>query len=268
MIIYLLSVTVVQAGGLGALIPSLENIFTDVYGNASAFEISAGEKEQMKKSGNAPTYGELTPDGMTIVINYMMERLKIYFGKALPEKIIFIDVGSGAGKVPIGACIEGPFFKCLGVEYSKERHDVAMSAHKKLTSEWSSVLPDGREIVFINKDALKTDMSNIHALYVSSLCFEKSFMKKLLDKFEAELPDGAIIITSQAFPTEGKRIRLIRLFTIPQSWKADSKARAYQVGLKEPIQFQDDVPTDWQDTKVSKIALERIEAELKRARQS
>lgn len=266
----LLGMAVSQATGLEALIPTLDTIIADVYGVDSAFEISSQEKEHMKQSGNAPTYGELTPNGMIIVVNYMMERLKAYFGEALPEKIIFIDVGSGAGKVPFGACIEGPFYKCIGVEYSKERHEVAAKAHVKMVSEWSSpsALPPGREVVFINDDALNINMRKIYAIYVSSLCFEKPFMKKLLDKFEAELPDGAIVMTSQAFPTTANnRLKLIRLFTIPQSWKADSKIRAYQVGLKGPIKVQDEIPADWQDAKVSNIALKRIEAELKRAKQ-
>jgi predicted nicotinamide N-methyase len=245
----LLSMTIAKADGLGSLVPSLENVLGEIYGNISAFDISAEEKEAMKKSGNAPTYGELTPKGMVIVVNYMMERLNAYFGDKLPEKIVFIDVGSGAGKVPMGACIEGPFNKCVGVEYSKERHEIAVNAHKKMTSEWSSLLPEDRELVYINEDALKIDMSKMHAIYVSSLCFEKPFMAKLLEKFEKELPDGAVVITSQAFPTTSKhRMKLIRMFTLPQTWKSDSKARAYQMGLKGAVQVQNDIPATWKET--------------------
>ncbi|MCE3230437.1 MAG: hypothetical protein K0R76_916 [Alphaproteobacteria bacterium] len=226
--------------------PPLETIYANVYGNTSAFTISPKEKEEMQESGNAPVYGELTPKGILDVIQYMHEKLHAFFGNKMPKQINFMDVGSGAGKVVLGACIKGSFHKCLGVEYSKERHAVAANAYQKIISEGATFIPKGREVVFINADALTVDMSSMHAIYVSSYCFKKPFMEKLLAKFEKELPDGAIIVTSQALPTQPQqgRLKLIRIFTVSQSWKSDSKAHAYQVGIPDG-EVQNDMPANW-----------------------
>jgi len=224
---------------------SLETIFERVYGDISAFNISEKEKEEMKESGNSPVYGELLPNGILLITQYMNEKLNAFFGNKMPKNITFMDIGSGAGKVVLGTCMKGPFQKCIGVEYSKERHAIATQAYQKITSESPELIPEGREVVFINADALTVDISGVYAIYISSYCFQKPFMEKLLAKFEKELPDGAVIVTSQAFSTMPQsRVKLIRIFTVPQSWKSDSKAYAYQVGIQD-VEVQNDVPADW-----------------------
>lgn len=217
--------------------PSFEEAIEYGHEGLSGFScISEQAKQEMIAKGHAPTYGELTPKGIRAAADYMMERLKAFYGKKMPKNLVFMDVGSGAGKVPLGVCVESGFNKCIGVEYDNSRHEVAVNAHKKIVSKWVSLVPKGNEVVFINDDALKVDMRDVNAIYISSCCFTEPFMKKLLKKFEKELPDGAVIITTKDLPTLAKSpIKLIRKFTLSQTWQEESETYAYQKGVKDPV---------------------------------
>ena len=70
--------------------------------------------------------------------------------------------------------------KSVGVELSKERHDVASSALSRMrSSEYKSDLLSKVELA--NADALEYDFSDATHIFISSLCFPRQVLEELQD---------------------------------------------------------------------------------------
>ena len=126
--------------------------------------------------GKEYTYGEVTGVGVR-QLAYAME-----VPSAEDSSITFYDLGSGVARLVIQMVLDNPVAinKSVGVELSKERHDIATSALSRIrASEYSSGLLSKVELS--NADALKCDFSDATHIYVSSLCFPRSVLEDLQD---------------------------------------------------------------------------------------
>ena len=126
------------------------------------------------------TYGEVTGVGA----RQLAEEMGISSAKARggEGRIIFYDLGSGVARLVVQMVLDNPvaIHKCVGVELSKERHDVASSALSRIrSSEYKSDLLSKVELS--NADALEYDFSDATHIYISSLCFPRQVLEELQD---------------------------------------------------------------------------------------
>ena len=122
------------------------------------------------KDGKEYTYGEVTGVGAMGVPSAEDSSINVY------------DLGSGVARLVIQMVLDNPaaINKSVGVELSKERHDVASSALSRIrVSDYSSELLSKVELS--NADALKSDFSDATHIYISSLCFPRSVLEALQD---------------------------------------------------------------------------------------
>ena len=165
------------------------------------------------KNGYAKTYGELTLEGLK----------KLLF-KVQTKNKTFIDIGSGKGSVLINVINNYPLIKeVIGIELDKERYEFSLERIKKDVSK-----KDQKKIKVINGDMLKDiNYSNCDLVYISNLCFSESLNEKIANKLNEELPQNAIVFTSN----ELKNIREHnkKNFTIKQTWTDNSNINKYSL---------------------------------------
>jgi tRNA G46 methylase TrmB len=142
-------------------------------------------------SSYSTVYGELTFQGIEILG-------KIINGQKIK---IFMDIGSGNGKIPITLAIEPSIRTSFGVELVEERYNNAMTVRKRLgeNQRFGQFL---KKIDLVNDDMFNIDYQKITnesrtLVFISNLCFGEEITSQLFMKLGKELPIGSIVASSK-----------------------------------------------------------------------
>jgi hypothetical protein len=132
------------------------------------------------KEGKEYTYGEVTGIGARQLAHEMgISSTEETEGEG---NIKFYDLGSGVARLVVQMVLDNPVAinKSVGVELSKERHDIAASALSRIrSSDYSSELLSKVELA--NADALKYNFSDATHIFISSLCFPRQVLEGMQD---------------------------------------------------------------------------------------
>jgi len=169
--------------------------------NNSPYITQETEKKLFKKHNSSSTFGSLEKVGLNDIVNFYKKKIS----NNLSDKN-FIDLGSGDGRVTIWASMYG-FKNSHGVELSPNRHNMAINYLKKIKSN---------NISFFNDDILNHDIRNYDLMYISSLCMNDDFLKKLSEKIDVEGKKNSMIVCSKKMPL--KNYKLIETLNLVQSW--------------------------------------------------
>jgi len=142
-------------------------------------------------SSYSTVYGELTFEGIEILG-------KIINGQEIK---IFMDIGSGNGKIPITLATEPSIRTSFGVELVEERHNNAMTVRKRLTENqrFGQFIA---KVHLVNDDMFNIDFQKITndsktLVFISNLCFGEEITSQLFMKLGKELPIGSIVASSK-----------------------------------------------------------------------
>ena len=186
-----------------------------LYQAVRGFSIPDAERKEIKSTGGAPTYGEILPSSVRILLSDLK----------LTKDDVFYDLGSGVGKVPVQVYFESPVKKSVGIEFSSTRHNLAMGVLDVLKEQ--DKLQEGRDLVFLREDIAKTDFKDATVIFIASTCFPKAFMNGLLHKIKALKPGTKILTLKDFHKPEG--LKLIKTYTLPMTWTEASAVHLYQV---------------------------------------
>ena len=188
----------------------------NIHENFLAYSISTNDKDKFVKGNYESTYGTLEKNGLKTIIQKVGEYKN---NKKWINDKVFIDLGSGEGKVPIFA-LDYPFKKSLGVELSTDRHNLAIDNKKKLSKHKQN------RVFFYNSDLLKYNSKEVDLIYLSSLCFNSNFLEKISDKLSRELKNGSIVCTSSKLSNVS--LKFIDSYDVEQSWSKNSTVYMYE----------------------------------------
>lgn len=191
----------------------------NLYEGVSGYGIPLEERETIIGHGGEPTYGEITPEGVSDLV--------VEFG--LKPGDVFYDLGSGVGKVAVQVYLESPVKKSVGVELSKTRHDCGAPVVRKLKQE--GLLQRGRQLSLICADILARDYKDATHIYTASLCFSDEFMEKLTAHL-AQSKKGLIVASLRALPEE-HGFELIKVKQMPMTWSDDTPVYFYRLVRKK-----------------------------------
>lgn len=139
-----------------------------------------------EKKVGSPIYGEITQKGTETIIKKFSEHFN--------ENTVFYDLGSGLGKMVshIGiAC----GCKSIGIEYSKERHNGALTIKDKLLSDYES-------ISFKNGNVLDFDISDATVVYIDNTVFPEEVTMKMYES----LSSGCLVLYKLKLKLEGENV--------------------------------------------------------------
>ena len=110
-------------------------------------------------------YGEVLRSGVETIIQ------KINKYKRITDKDVFVDIGSGTGKLVIHMSIKSDIKTLVGVEIVTQR-----VAYSKWIKE--KISPDS-SIFFIEKDINNFDLSVATIVFMNNICFDYTLIKSV-----------------------------------------------------------------------------------------
>ena len=127
------------------------------------------------------TYGEISREGVEQIISLIQKHKRV-----IGPKDVFIDIGSGCGKLLIHLALNTNFKTLVGIEIVKERVDYAKHIY-----QYFHPIED-KKVFFINKNVLEFDLSIATMVYMNNLCFERKMVLEIYER----LPKGCHIISA------------------------------------------------------------------------
>ena len=186
-----------------------------IYEGISGFGIPEQEVKFIKKSGGAPTYGEIKFESA--------QQLLDYFNPT--ENDVFYDLGSGVGKFVLHAYLAKNIKKSCGIELSGTRYEFAVKAlgsAKKL-----GVFDPKREVSFLNDDIVNAPFDDATIIFMCATCYSDELMEKIAEKL-IKVGPGLRIATLREFK-ERPTLKKIETLKLPMTWSESSPVYIYEV---------------------------------------
>lgn len=153
-------------------------------------------------------YGEILRSGVDEII----ERINKY--KKPTESDIFLDIGSGSGKVVLHIAIKTIIQTLIGVEIVPQRHRYSKYIQNKISVD--------KSVFFIEKDVLNFDISMATIIYMNNVTFDDDLIKKIYEK----IPKGCHFMSFKEIP-ECKILK--EKFLIDVSWDKNKQNLFYYI---------------------------------------
>ncbi|CAK0889231.1 unnamed protein product, partial [Prorocentrum cordatum] len=170
---------------------------------------TAGSAAEAAETSRPSTYGEVTPLGVRQIGR------ALGLDKLAGEPAVFMDLGSGVGKLVAQAYLEWPaVVRAVGVELSHTRAASARAAWGDLSASGDAAElraaaaalgsgprpPAPGEIVFLEGDLFEVDVSEATHIYLASLCFSDGMLSRVAGKLSAEAARLRAVASLRRFP--------------------------------------------------------------------
>lgn len=169
------------------------------------------------------TYGEISVAG----IHSLVDAFKRFAPLSSFDKMVrnFIDLGSGTGKAVVGVAMLVPEVQSNGIEIVHERHEMALSARKRIHTTSLA-----NRIHFRNGNFLEPPhvFKNACWIFVSNLSFSDELQASLSRRLEADCLAKSVIICCRELPLGPQFECIERGINIPMSWSATSTCYVYR----------------------------------------
>lgn len=156
------------------------------------------------------TYGELTSEGMSKIVNFLES-------KNIPKNT-FIDLGCGNGKTLAYATVYG-FKQARGAEIVEARYEYAEKKRKQLEKRLRERISITKSDIF---DLPKNYFPPSSVIFVSNLLFPDETNQKLIQFLSENTQSDNIIIVSK-IPGNLYKLKLIEKINAPMSWAKKSE---------------------------------------------
>ncbi len=198
---------------LGVLAESSDVMLDDLYPPASIESRNSASRTdgywKFVRNGEEPplelTYGEFEIASFVDVVKKALS----YRDSTTGEGLNFLDLGSGAGRLVVGAAINFEFSKCRGIEYLQSLHDLALDTTSGLD------LPVEFDCCSWTDPYLYLGSADI--VFVYSSCLGVPQRNELSDSLGRSLRPGTIVITTEyALPlTSSMTFRIVETLDVP-----------------------------------------------------
>lgn len=156
------------------------------------------------------TYGEMLYPSVKRLLK------KLHRSSFVPEKNIFLDLGSGLGKLALQVFMQTALSKVIGVEYRSELSEQSSEAIKFIHQDFPFFWEQGRELNIITGDFLKESWEQANIVYACSTCFRPELLAAIGERVNQEASVQQVF-TLRPLPTL-KRLPLKEVFTVECSW--------------------------------------------------
>ena len=165
--------------------------------------------------GKALTYGELTPAGVSRMLDYLR----------MDRQDVFYDLGSGVGRAVLQVAMTANIEKSAGIEIVEARHK---AAKRVLASARKQAWIKSRAVVFRQESLLETNLKDATVVYIASTCFSGNFMTKFARKL-AKLQKGLTLVSLRGFERKHRGFDHVKILTLPCTWSRWVPAHVYRV---------------------------------------
>ena len=196
---------------------SLDQFFKQIYHNKSGFSTSysAEQKDAAEKDQVFLTYGEI----LTPSVDYLLGLIK------LTADDVFLDLGSGLGKLCMQVFMRSKVKKVYGIEAYEPRYLDAVSAGKKAKRKKPELFRGERELNFLQDNFLTFDFAQATVIFMCSTTFGSDLMEAIGDKIN----NAATIRCVMSMKKIPNLVRLSNCqeTTVRTSWSETSPCHIY-----------------------------------------
>jgi hypothetical protein len=179
----------------------------------TAWRINQSQDEIYKRDNIISIYGEILTAGL--------KDLHKVIDKMEYNPNVFVDFGSGRGKILLYWAQLPSIYKCIGIEGTRERNDMALQNIQNVIKEGYSEY--GNKITSINSNFLKEDIyKNLFKstdkvlVWISNWCFSKETNDGIINIINKYFPSNVIIMCSKEL--ESTNLEKIDKIPALQSW--------------------------------------------------
>jgi hypothetical protein len=171
-----------------------------------------GHFKYKKDYNDLLVYGELTKLGVLTLYNYIKNN------KEITNKDVFIDIGSGLGKLILHLGIISEFKTLIGIEYSDIRYKYSKHLQEKV-----GTIDKG--IFIFNKDVKDFDLSIATVVFCDNVTWDKDFCNSIWER----LPEGCHYITHKKV----EKFTHHNLIELQTTWKVPEKGDVKKPGVSK-----------------------------------
>lgn len=191
--------------------------------------------EGSTKAPRPATYGEITCTG----VRQVGRALGIDSHSSAAEPVVFMDLGSGVGKLVAQAFLEWPaVVRAVGVELSATRasraqaawgaavdsgeaarlRSAALALAGRADEGGSSYAANVQGLELLQGDLFAADVSQATHIYVASLCFSGDMLLRVARKLADEAPRLQTVVSLARFPKGIHGYRHERIIEAQMTW--------------------------------------------------
>jgi len=216
---------------------------------------NGGEEDTAEAGKNPATYGEVTETGARQIARVLgLDEL------GCPPKFVFVDLGSGVGKLVTQAYLEWPAVKrSIGVELSQERSARAVEAWRQCSTEGFAKALRGQasmlgrthgdsnqallqesvsEPEFWQVDFFQADLTEATHVYIASLCFSDALLERLSGKLATEAPNLQAVASLRRFPSGLDGFEEVGNVIAQMTWSLGGGTTTYLYKRRQPVQAE------------------------------
>ncbi len=162
-------------------------LFDYLYGQVDGYTVSHDARRDLADK-NDLLYGELPEETWLQIVE-----------RANPKKDgVFVDAGSGTGRIVMMAHLFGDFKKSIGIELLAGLHNKACEIKEIFERDVKSQISDhvaNREIEFLCKNIMDHDFHDVDFVFMNHPFKDREAFDLLEQKFLRELKKGTNIVT-------------------------------------------------------------------------
>lgn len=193
----------------------VEKYVQDISKNISGFSLLKSERKILTEDERI-VYGEILQSSVTKLIKNL----------DIKNTDVVYDLGSGIGKFCLQVFLQTECKKVSGIELIKSRHDKAEIINQKVKDDFSSKYVN-RELTFINKSFMLSNLMDATVIYLASTCFNNEFLNSIFLKI-SKIPKLRALISLKKFVrADISPFNSIEEIELPCSWKSNQKAFIY-----------------------------------------
>ncbi len=178
----------------------------------SAVDRAAGDR--------ASAYGELPPESAERLLRWLAPT---------PQDALF-DLGSGTGRLVAQAVCTTAVGLAVGVELSRFRHRVALTARDRLLErlDVAAAAELRRRLVLRCEDLRHTDLVRATIVYAGSTCYPDPLLDALAER-AAAAPHLRALVSARPLPwPHDPRLEEVGRIRLPMSWSRSERVAVYR----------------------------------------
>jgi hypothetical protein len=152
------------------------------------------------------TYGELLFSG----VSKLLAKIK------LNESDIFMDLGSGLGKIPAQVFLQSNVKEAYGIESVQERNQQAVLAAQKIQQDLPNFFNNNRKLIYLSGSFLDIPLTRATVVLVNGVCFGQQLTNAIGEVIE-NTPSIHTVLTLRPIATL-KRLAFKKTVRVECSW--------------------------------------------------
>lgn len=154
------------------------------------YEGAVGHCEREKNNNMAETYGEILYPS----VDKLLSKIQ------LSNEDVFVDLGSGLGKLALQVFLKSHVKEVCGIEIVPELHVQALKAALRVQSELPGFYQGDRKLTFLCDDFLEISLATATVVLICSPCFSQDIVYSLGEKIN-NTPSIRTVLALRPMPT-------------------------------------------------------------------